>query len=323
MRAMATRTDDAIATLLLCSSDASARGDDARPLGPAGWAKVVRRLAAAGSTPGSLLGLDAVAVADLLGDLLSSADATARHLARSAQLAIELDRLAMRGIHAVTIVDDAYPHRLADRLADKAPPVLFTAGDQALLQLGGVAIIGSRDVDAAGAAFAAELGADAARSGLPVISGGARGVDQVAMRSAVAAGGRAVGLLPEGIERPIREPETRQALEDGVLVLASPYYPGAGFSAGAAMGRNKLIYALSDAAVVVASSSGTGGTWAGAEEALMARWVPVYVRAGDNAPTGNAQLERMGARPLAVPVVREFRRADPHEQTTLDWDARP
>ena len=61
------------------------------------------------------------------------------------------------------------------------------------------------------------------------------------------------------------------------------------------MGRNRLIYCLADAAVVVATSEGAGGTWAGATEALTARWVPVYVLAGDGVPPGNAALIARGA----------------------------
>ena len=59
--------------------------------------------------------------------------------------------------------------------------------------------------------------------------------------------------------------------------MVSPYHPTAGFSAGAAMGRNKLVYALSDVAVVVSSGQASGGTWTGASEALKAGWVPVLV----------------------------------------------
>jgi predicted Rossmann fold nucleotide-binding protein DprA/Smf involved in DNA uptake len=131
------------------------------------------------------------------------------------------------------------------------------------------------------------------------VSGGARGVDQVAMVAALQAGGRVAGLLPEGLERRLRESGTRTAIADGQVALASPYHPGAAFSAGAAMGRNKVIYALSDLAVVVASASGTGGTWAGAVEAIRERWVPVFVRTEPGSPEGNADLVALGARRLS------------------------
>ncbi len=314
MDAIGPMSDDARAILLLCTSVAAGRGDDARPLGPAGWAKVAAQVARAGLAPGSLLGLDEAALAQLLGDAVPSAEAAVRQLARTGQLAIELDRLAMRGISAVTLADDAYPWRLRDRLGPKAPPVLFTAGERSLLNAGGVAIVGSRDIDAAGESFAADVASSAARAGRAVVSGGARGVDQTAMRAALAAGGTVLGLLPEGIERRIREPETREALTDGLALLASPYNPGAGFTAGAAMGRNKLIYALADVAVIVASAARTGGTWSGAEEALKAAWVPVFVRQADDAPEGNRLLLRMGAHPLNAPEAPDPATVTPSRQ---------
>ena len=76
----------------------------------------------------------------------------------------------------------------------------------------------------------------------------------------------------------IRLPEIRHALERGDLCLVTPYSPNAGFSVGAAMGRNRLIYCLADYAIVVASDAEKGGTWAGATEALKNGWVPNVVR---------------------------------------------
>jgi predicted Rossmann fold nucleotide-binding protein DprA/Smf involved in DNA uptake len=64
------------------------------------------------------------------------------------------------------------------------------------------------------------------------------------------------------------------------------------------MGRNKLIYALSDVAVVVSSADGSGGTWTGAVEALDGGWVPVLVRDEAGVPAGNQALMRRGASPL-------------------------
>jgi predicted Rossmann fold nucleotide-binding protein DprA/Smf involved in DNA uptake len=90
----------------------------------------------------------------------------------------------------------------------------------------------------------------------------------------------------------------RDLVLDGRLVLLTPYAPNAGFSVGAAMGRNKLIYGLADFAVVVQSDFQTGGTWAGAVEALKANWCPVFVRECADAPKGNRELLKLGAAPL-------------------------
>ena len=81
-------------------------------------------------------------------------------------------------------------------------------------------------------------------------------------------------------------------------MLATPYSPHASFNVGMAMARNKLIYALSDFALVIASDAGKGGTWAGAVEALKAGWVPVFAVDGPDAPDGNRLLIKRGAIPF-------------------------
>ena len=93
---------------------------------------------------------------------------------------------------------------------------------------------------------------------------------------------------------------------DGRLVLISPYDPAAGFNVGHAMQRNKLIYALADAALVVSSDFQNGGTWAGAVEQLEKfRFVPVYVRSAGESGKGLEGLVRLGAERWPEPDAPE------------------
>jgi predicted Rossmann fold nucleotide-binding protein DprA/Smf involved in DNA uptake len=122
------------------------------------------------------------------------------------------------------------------------------------------------------------------------------------MRGALAAGGRAVGVLADGLERAAVERDHLEPIIDGKLTLVSPYDPAVGFNVGHAMQRNKVIYALADAGLVVNSDLGKGGTWAGAVEQLgKARLLPVYVRTGEGTSPGNAALLEHGARPWPEP----------------------
>ena len=82
------------------------------------------------------------------------------------------------------------------------------------------------------------------------------------------------------------------------LCFVSQVNPAAGFSVGNAMGRNRLIYALSDLTIVIATAAGSGGTWAGATENLKRRWAPLAVWVGPGAPEGNGQLVQKGALPF-------------------------
>ena len=65
------------------------------------------------------------------------------------------------------------------------------------------------------------------------------------------------------------------------------------------MGRNKIIYALSKAVVVIRSDEGSGGTWAGATEAIRNKTSAVISWTGDGAGAGNAELVNQGARELS------------------------
>jgi predicted Rossmann fold nucleotide-binding protein DprA/Smf involved in DNA uptake len=112
---------------------------------------------------------------------------------------------------------------------------------------------------------------------------------------------------------------------DGRLCLCTPYKPTAGFSVPNAMGRNKLIYALSQATFVVAADLEKGGTWAGAVEALKAGTTPVLVWTGEDAGAGNSTLVDRGATgiatiddlfPLPAPADRDG--AAPTDQLAMD-----
>ena len=193
----------------------------------------------------------------------------------------------------MTRSDSDYPKRWKHRLKNDAPPVLFGAGNRDLLNRGGIAVVGSRDLDESQVAFTGKLGRDIAYQGQTVISGGARGADEAAMLGALESEGTAVGVLADSLLRACTSAKYRKALMSNDLALVSPFNPEAGFNVGNAMARNKYIYCLSDAAVVIAATENKGGTWSGAIEDLKHHWVPLWVLKGDAA--GNKALVGKGA----------------------------
>ena len=291
--------NDGHAVLLLCSAFGLADEQKERGASPftlTEWNELALQIERSPlKTPAALLKCGAADIANALGLAADEAQRIADLLGRAGHVALELEQLSSRGMWVVTRVDEQYPAKLRDTLKHQAPTVLFGAGDIGLLRRAGLAVVGSRDIDAAGIAFAQEVGRKAAAAKLPVVSGGARGTDRLAMQGALDAGGQAFGVLADSLERTVRQPDVRQFLLEGQLVLLTPYAPTAGFSVGAAMGRNKIIYGLADHAVVVSSDFQTGGTWAGAMEALKAGWCPVFVRAGPSVPKGNCELIKKGA----------------------------
>jgi DNA processing protein len=307
---------DAQAILLLCSHLGLPPNSQPEPLTLRAWNALARKIQASSlERPGALLNLSAPDLHTKLDLNEKEAERIAGLLERAGLLAIELERLQALGIWALTRADDDYPARLKERLKESASPVLFGAGDLSLAGLPGLAIVGSRDVNETGQAAAQFLGAACATQGWVVYSGGARGVDGLAMGAALENQGRVVGLLADSLERTIRGAELRAALENGNLTLLTPYSPKAPFSVGAAMGRNRLIYALADYAVVVASDAEKGGTWSGAVEALKQGWVPVFVCDGADFPEGNRRLQKKGA------VAFPFPFPDPPREVP-DWLAK-
>ena len=163
----------------------------------------------------------------------------------------------------------------------------------------------------------------AAEAQCTVISGGARGIDYAAMHGTLAEWGTVVGVLADGLEKAAMERGNRDVLMDGRLVLISPYDPQAGFNVGNAMQRNKLVYALADAGLVIESDYNKGGTWAGAVEQLdKLSLVPIYVRSKGDISNGLKALEKKGALPWPNPAtLDDFRGVIDGKQSHLGDEA--
>ncbi len=269
------------AILLLTAPLIVGRGQSpADLLSPGEYKRLARHLHQLSKVPADLL---SVGAEQIFGELQSTIDSERLKglMARGLALTQALDRWQTRSIWMVSRADPEYPQLLKDRLKDDRPAVIYGCGERSILDFGGLAVVGSRDVDDALIEYTQSVGRLAAKAGKVIVSGGARGIDQAAMRGALDAGGTVIGVMADSLEKAAMNRDHREMLMDGKLVLISPYDPGAGFNVGNAMQRNKLIYALSDAALVVNSDHGKGGTWAGAVEQLdKLRLVPVYVRSG-------------------------------------------
>ena len=276
-----------------------------KPLAVGEYRRLARRLRELRRTPSDLLSPGG---REILDDCRAELDATRieQLLGRGFLLSQAVEHWRARAIWVRSRADADYPRRLKKRLGENAPPVLYGCGDTKVLNVGGLAVVGSRNVPNALIAYAENVGRLAAEVGRGLISGGARGVDRAGMNGALKAGGSVVGALADSLEKAAMLREHRKALMDGQLALISPYDPAARFQVGHAMQRNKLIYALSDAALVVNSDNGKGGTWAGATEQLdKLKFVPVYVRANGEIARGLEELRARGARPWPDPVTSD------------------
>ena len=287
------------AILLLTTSFGKADPAGAKALTVSEWAHFASWLKERELQPEALLGADPAELLASWDDAKVTVQRIERLLFRGGALGLALEKWQRAGLWVLTRSDSGYPKRLKRRLEERAPAVLFGCGNADLLAKGGVAIVGSRDASPEDLDFATSCGRRVAESGLAVVSGGAKGVDEHAMLGALGAEGTAVGVLANGLMRAATSSKYRNGLRSGDLALVSPFNPEAGFNVGNAMARNDYIYCLADEAVVVATAQGKGGTWDGATKNLKNGWVPLWVKRTAGETSGSAALVELGAHWLA------------------------
>ena len=295
-------TSNTQAILLLTAPLVAGRGEPSPDLLTLGeYNKLARILREKQKQPADLIGPDAQALIELCAPPFGRERLDAL-LGRGFLLSQAVERWNARAIWVISRADSRYPKRLKMRLKEDAPPLLYGCGEIALLEKGGLAVVGSRQVDDELISFTENVGRLAAKAHRSIISGGAKGIDRAAMHGALLGDGEVAGVMADSLERAALARDNREPLMEGRLVLISPYDPAAGFNVGHAMQRNKVIYALADAGLVVTADFEKGGTWTGAIEQLeRLHFVPVFVRNGNNAGRGNAALIHHGGRPWPNP----------------------
>ena len=200
----------------------------------------------------------AAGMADLL-DVpgISRAGATA---IRSANLAAA-ERLVARarelGGDLLAPNDTRFPRAL--RTIPDAPTLLFGMGRYDLGMAPAIAIVGSRTHTRYGADVCRHLAGGAARAGLVVVSGMARGIDALAHAAALDVTGGTVGVLGNGfgVVYPSANKVLYQRVRDhGLLITEFP--PGERPHAGSFPRRNRLISGLARTTLVVEAREKSG-----------------------------------------------------------------
>ncbi len=289
---------DTQAILLLCASFGQNRQIEPQPLTLSEYNSVAEWLRENQMRPADLLEPTAKEhfqkiTANINLDRLSAL------LKRGAMLSLAVEKWTNQGLWVLGRSDINYPKRLKQQLRHLAPAILYGVGNIELLSMGGLAIVGSRDVGEEELGYTKRVAEISAVQGIQVISGGARGVDQAAMLGVLDAGGTAIAVLADSLTKAGVNSKYRESIKEGRLILTSSYDPDAGFNTGNAMGRNKYIYTLADYALVVSSTAGKGGTWAGAMEVLSRfKDVPIFVRIHPTLSGGNRELYDRGAKPF-------------------------
>jgi DNA processing protein len=169
----------------------------------------------------------------------------------------EVGRLHKAGVKAYCWLDEEYPPRLKE--VDDRPPVLYVRGELIPDDEWAVAIVGTRRATPYGRQAAEHFAGDLSRHRITVVSGLARGIDAVAHRAALAAGGRTIGVLACGLDM-VYPPEhaklAQEIMKNGCLVSDYPlgtqprseYFPR----------RNRILSAISLGVLVVEGDVDSG-----------------------------------------------------------------
>lgn len=169
----------------------------------------------------------------------------------------EFERIKRSGVTVYTWDDPEYPEGL--RTIDRSPPVLYVRGTLVPQDEMAVAVVGTRHASIYGREVAHNVGAALAQNGVTVVSGMALGVDTVAHRAALDAGGRTLAVLGSGVDE--LYPAQNRALAEAISehgALVSDYALGTKPDARNFPPRNRIISALSRAVVIVEAGERSG-----------------------------------------------------------------
>ena len=188
-------------------------------------------------------------------------------------------------------------------LIDDAPERLYYVGTLPETPIPVVAIVGTRKPTKYGTEVTQRVAYDLAKKGVVIVSGLALGVDALAHRAALEAGGVTVGVVIN--ELPDISPRTNVPLakqmiaQGGAVVLEWGVGDGAFFTKASFLRRNRLVSGLSDA-IIITEAAAQSGTLNTAAHAL-AQGREVFVVPGNiTSPLseGCNNLLKQGATPI-------------------------
>ncbi len=212
----------------------------------------------------------------------------------------EIEKLQRLDVSVLTVFDPNYPLRLKEIF--NPPPLLYVKGEITRQDDQSIGVVGTRGPTVYGKELAGRVVPELVQNGLTIVSGLARGIDSIAHRSALDAGGRTIAVLGCGIDV-IYPAENRQLYariqESGAVVTEYPL--GTKPDAFNFPARNRIISGLSLGTVVVEAQF-TSGALITADYALeQNREVFAFPgRAGDRGSAGCNRLIRDGRAKLVT-----------------------
>ena len=135
----------------------------------------------------------------------------------------EIAKIANNGVEVFCHLDPGYSARLKE-IYDY-PPLIYVKGKLLPEDDWCLAVVGTRNASVYGKQVAEELSSDLVRNRITVVSGLARGIDSIAHRTALEAGGRTIAVFACGLDE-VYPPENvklaQSIMEHGALVSEYP-----------------------------------------------------------------------------------------------------
>ena len=166
------------------------------------------------------------------------------------------------GIKIVTYFDNDYPISLKD--IKNPPKVIFIKGNFNFDYEKAVSIIGTRDPTEYGSYMAKKIGYQFAKLGFTVINGFARGIDTIAMKGTLEAGGSVIGVLGCGLLNPYPKENTKlfhEVIEKNKGVFISEKLPEKPITKSNLATRNRISSALSIGNIFIEGGKNSGIKW--------------------------------------------------------------
>jgi DNA processing protein len=174
-------------------------------------------------------------------------------------LDVYLQQVQNAGVTVLTWDLPGYPSYL--REVPSSPPVLYVRGEISDADRWAVAVVGTRRLTTYGRQVTKELVSALAHNGVTVVSGLARGIDGIAHKAALDAGGRTIAVLGSGVDV-IYPPENRQLAEEILMegrgAIVSEYALGAQPEGRNFPPRNRIISGLSLGVIIVEAGDRSG-----------------------------------------------------------------
>jgi DNA processing protein len=191
---------------------------------------------------------------------------------RTIDEASEVERILAGGARLLVHGQADYPAALTN--IPGAPRLLFVRGTVLPADARAVALVGSRRCTAYGKRVAERLATGLVQAGVTVVSGLARGIDGLAHRAALRAGGRTLAVLAGGLSR-IYPPEHKGLAEEVVAAgaLLTESCMGQEPLAGLFPPRNRIISGLCQAVVIVEAAAQSGALHTASHAAEQGRTV--------------------------------------------------